>query len=106
MYTVYEYCGSVYVKDSKTGDILNELTEPAVLFLGSGDPDSCITVVRLGNKEDVKAVYDERAEQAKVVPGLIDEYTYAELPLDVDFLNKVYNNGNVLKSALGLNRTM
>jgi hypothetical protein len=104
MYTVYEYCGSVYVKELSSGDILYELTEPAVLFMGGDDTSDSILVVKLGNKDKVKAIYDKRCEKAKLVPGLIDEYTYADLPLDVDLLNKIYNNGNALKSVLGLNK--
>lgn len=101
LYSVYEYYGSIYVKDVDSNDILYELTQPAIIFMGANDPDGLLVTVKIGNKDKVLAHYNKIIEKAKLVPDLLEEYTYADLPLDVDILNKLYNNANFLKTLLG-----
>jgi hypothetical protein len=90
------------MKDSKSNDILCELTEPAVLFLvDEYNGKLGVTICKLGNKDKVQAHYDKLSAKSKGL-GLIEDYRLANLPLDVDILNKVWNNGNILISLLGL----
>lgn len=100
MYTIIEKYGSVYCTDSSNGDILYELTEPAVMFLYT--EGSMPVISRLGNKEVVMEEYNSRTEKAKKA-GLLDmlsEYYVMDLPLDVEILNKVYNNTGYLMTLL------
>lgn len=100
MYKVEEYHGSIYLRDADTNDILSELTQPAAIVMGWNDPDHMITVVKLGNRDKIKSLYDKKCEAAKQVPGLLEDYTYMDLPLDIEFLNKLYNGSGNLRTLL------
>ncbi|MNV55395.1 hypothetical protein D3C71_1476250 [compost metagenome] len=103
MFKIKEMYGSIFCTDSSSGDILYELTHPAVLFMGDlFDPNMMITIVRLGNKEDVDSFYVKRVEKATAagLESMLEEYFMADLPLDAEILDKIYNNTGFLKKFL------
>jgi hypothetical protein len=96
MYEIKELHGSLYCTDASNGDILYELNEPAVLF----SLDEYLTLHKIGDKESVSAYYDKILAKAKTAghPDLLEDYVLADLPKDVEILNKVYNNSMYLKT--------
>jgi hypothetical protein len=76
--------GSIYCMDD-TGNILYEMTEPAILFCKIS-----FTKYMLGNREDVDKYYNSQMEKAKGT-DLLDNHVMADIPLDVEILNKLIN---------------
>jgi hypothetical protein len=93
VYLIKELYGSLYCTDASNGDILYELSEPVVLF----SLDGLFTLHRIGNKDSVTAYYDKIRERAKGT-DLVDDYVLADLPKDVEILNRVYNNSGYLST--------
>jgi hypothetical protein len=96
MYEIKELHGSLYCTDSSNGDILYELNEPAVLF----SLDEYFTLHKVGDKEAVSAYYNKILAKAKAgnCLDLLEDYVLADLPKDVEVLNRVYNNSMYLKT--------
>lgn len=66
MYEIKEMYGSIYCADASSGEILYEITEPAVLFSATPTP----VVLKLGNKDKLESIYipsDFRMQERQVV---------------------------------------
>lgn len=94
MYEIKEMYGSIYCADESSGEILYEITEPAVLFSATPTP----VVLKLGNKDKLESIYSKRLSDARAAgcEDLVADYVLADLPKDVDVLNRVYNNSGYL----------
>lgn len=93
MYEIKEYMGSIYCFDVYSGEVLYDLSEPAVLF----SADEFFTVHTIGNRENVLQAYNKRLDRLKGT-GLEKYLILADLPKDLDILNKVYNNSMYVRT--------
>jgi hypothetical protein len=102
MFTIIADNGLLFCTDSETGEYLYELEKPSVIFI----LDRHLTVVRLGDKSDLEYYYEKLlVESADSVSG--NKYVLADLPSDVEELNRLYNNSGYLpllfsKSGIGV----
>lgn len=95
MYEIIERYGSIYCTEKYSGEILYELNEPAVIF---SVMDKTYCIHRLGNKDKLNKHYEKMVERVRGTGAedLLSEYFLADLPKDVEILNKVYNNSTYL----------